>query len=320
MNEHIQKAQDTWDTIDVEQVRNVSWLSISYFGRQVERGLTDNYRTPLAFLLSQRYSEEACQELKGLALVCGDMEAERGFFESLPNIRFSTVDGYDLSPESIKRYQPKGCEFRPHIMDANDIALEPNQFDLIVGCHGIHHIYNLGGMFYQTHKAIKPEGLFVLHEWVGPPYLQIPLRNHIIASFLLFVLFPSRRVRTTHMNRVKGVWLQSRPQAFDPSEACNANELMPQLLKYFKPIRIVKYGALAYPMFEGIGHNIDEERPLNKLRIRIVFYIEQILIRLRIIRPLFVSAVVEKRADIFRQYHWTEALKKHFQRALRRTR
>ena len=301
MSEQLQKAQETWDNIDVNKVRDVSWLGIAYFWRKIEKRLTANHQITLTSLFHQRYTPEELKELKGLALVCGDMASERDYFEGLPNIAFATVDGYDLSPESIKRFATDKFKFTPHVMDVNDIVLPPEQYDLIVSNAGIHHVSNLGGVFYQSHKGIRPRGMFVLNEWIGPPYLQIPLRNHIVASLLLFLLFPLRNTRRTHDGRVKGVWLQYGPKTFDPSEACNADELMPQLLKYFKVLRIVKCGGLAYPVFEGLGHKIDETLSINKIRIRIVYYLELILTKLHLIRPLFISAIVEKREDINRQ-------------------
>lgn len=304
MNDRLQKTQETWDAIDINKVRDVSWLAIRYFSLRIDERLTKNHRQPLDYLFRRRYPIEDLKHLKGLVLVCGDMASERGYFESLPQIVFEMVDGYDLSPESIQRFHTEKFKFNPHILDVNDIILPSEQFDLVVGNHGIHHIYNLGGLFYQTHKSLKPNGLFVLNEWIGPCYLQIPLRNHFLAALLLIILFPFRETRKNHEGRVKGLWVQYPPTAFDPSEACNSDELMPQLLKYFKPIRLIAYGGLSYPIYEGLGHKIDETRWRNKARIIIVYYLELILTKLRIIRPLFVFAIVEKRQDICRQYNW----------------
>ncbi len=312
MNEQIEKAQQTWDNIDINKIRDVSWSSITYFNHQKNKRLTANYTVTFASLLQQRYSPQELKTMQGLALVCGDMAAERAYFEQMStDISFATVHGYDLSPESVKRFSAEKFEFIPHIMDVNDLVLPNDSFDVVVANHGIHHVYNLGGLFYQTHKAINQRGIFILEEWIGPPYLQIPLLNHIAASLLLFLLFPFRKTRTNHDGRVKGIWLQYSPKTFDPSEACNSNELMPQLLRYFKPIRIVTYGGLIYPMFEGVGHKIDENLLVNKIRIRIVYYLEIALTKLRIIKPLFVYGIMEKREDIRKQYNLSDFIAKY---------
>ncbi|MDZ7620967.1 MAG: methyltransferase domain-containing protein [Candidatus Competibacteraceae bacterium] len=160
------------------------------------------------------------------------MASERGFFENLPQIFFEVVDGYDLSPESIQRFHTDKFIFNPHIQDVDCIILPSKRFDLVVGSHGIHHIFNLGGLFYQTHKSLKPNGLFVLNEWIGPCYLQIPLRNHVLAALLL-VIFVNFRKPVKIMKVALKAYGLILPTAFDPSEACNSDELMPQLLKYF---------------------------------------------------------------------------------------
>ena len=36
----IDKARETWDTIDIKKVRSVSWCSLSYIGRKVAFGLS----------------------------------------------------------------------------------------------------------------------------------------------------------------------------------------------------------------------------------------------------------------------------------------
>lgn len=308
LEESLQKAQECWDAIDIEKVRNVSWLAIGFFGQRVQISLTAHASVTLNSLLHERHSDEELQRLKGLALVCGDMAAESGYFQGDTEIKFTSVDGYDLSAESLKRFETHEFEFFPHVEDVNDITLQANRFDLIVGCHGIHHVYNLGGLFYQAHKSLRNNGLFIVNEWIGPSYLQIPLRNHIVSTLLLLLLFPRPQRRRNHEGRIKGLWLQYSPKAFDPSEACNSNELLPQLLKYFDAVRMVKYGGLCYPMFEGLGHKIDEKNWLDNVRIRFVYHLEQLLTKLHVIKPLFITAVMEKRQQIYQQSSWRDKL------------
>lgn len=307
-DEQLQKAGATWDTIDINQVRNVGWLTIDHYRKRIEEKMTNSYKRPLDYLLRERYSDDERLNLKGLALVCGDMTSERCYFEEKQDIRFTDVHGYDLSTESIKRFHTDSFCFTPHIMDVNDLILPSEEFDLAVGNHGIHHVFNLGGLFYQTHKSLKSRGLFVVHEWIGPKYLQLPLRNHIIATLVLLILFPLRNSRRNHMGQIKGLWLQYTPESFDPSEACNSEELLPQLNKYFNPVQYVLYGGLAYPLFEGLGHSIDQTRRLNAIRISIVYHLECLLTKLKIIRPLFISAVMVKKKNLYSQQNWQSFL------------
>ncbi|PAX54330.1 class I SAM-dependent methyltransferase [Brunnivagina elsteri] len=297
-NSIIDKAKQTWNEIDINQVRDVAWCSISFFGRKLAKSFSgeESSVSLIHHLLVQRLPAERLNNLKGTAIVCGDMQAERGFFEDNSIVKFQQVDGFDLSDISLARYTPdENISFTPHVIDCNNLVLERDCYDLIVGCHGIHHIYNLGNTFYQAHKALTDGGLIYLYEWIGLEYLQIPRINHIFAAILLFLLFPSKSIRTTHMGKVKGFWIQHSPNEFDPSEACNSQELLKQFEKYFQPIKIVFHGGLTYPIFEGIAQNIDQTKLINKLRIQIVYYLEVILTKLKIIKPCFMAVIAEKK-------------------------
>lgn len=98
------------------------------------------------------------------------------------------------------------------------------------------------------------------------------------------------------MGQKKGVlWIQQRPDEFDPSEACNSKNLYPQFIKYFKPIKIVLFGGLSYPIFEGIAQNIDQSKKWNLRKIKIIYGIEKFLTKIHFIKPLFMITVAGKR-------------------------
>jgi SAM-dependent methyltransferase len=297
-NDALKEVKRVWNEADMSKIREVGWSSISFFEEKITLRFSgaESCVSFIHNLLAQRLPKFRLNSLKGAAIVCGDMQSEKWYFESKEIVKFTEVSGFDLSEISLAQYTPKeDIKFIPHLIDCNDLILERSSYDFIVSCHGTHHIYNLGNVFYQMHKGLNEGGLIFLYEWIGLEYLQIPLINHIIAAILLFMLFPSKKTRTTYVGKTKGIWIQHSPQEFDPSEACNSQELLPQLLKYFRPIRIVTHGGLIYPIFEGIAQNIDQNKSINKVKIRIVYYIERILTKLRIIKPSFLMVVAEKK-------------------------
>ncbi len=289
------KITATWENIDIKKVRDVSWLAIKYFMSETSKRFSHESLTETIWHVLLVNFPRAKNALVGAALVCGDMQGESVYFENSTKIKFKRVDGFDISRAGINSFKSKQFKFNKSILDCNDLLLKSNSYHFIIGSHGIHHVYNLGGLFYQANKALKSKGIIYLNEWIGPNYLQIPLFNHIIASVLLLILFPHPKSRTTAADRVKGLWIQMRPTAFDPSEACNSSELWPQYVKYFQPIRTTFYGGLCYPVFEGLGTNIDESLLINKIRIRIVYFVEIVLTYLNIVRPLFVLTIGTKK-------------------------
>lgn len=296
--EQLERARQTWDAIDIKSVRSVAWCSFDLLGPKIGKCFhrDDPNSDFIHNLLAERLAGKPLTDLKGAALVCGDMASERVMFESPGPVRFGEVDGFDVSPVSLRRYEPEGIIFNAHVCDCNELELTPDSYDLVVGSHGIHHVANLKNLFAQAASALKDHGLFYMFEWIGPNYLQFPRRNIFFARVLLFLLHPSRKTRTTHMGVVKGRWLQYDPQQFDPSEACNSVELYPEYLEHFKPIKSFFIGGLLYPVYEGIAQNIDERRPLNRFKIRLVYWVDRLLTRLGLIHPLFVLSIGEKRA------------------------
>jgi SAM-dependent methyltransferase len=291
-------AEATWDTMDLDQVRSVAWSSLEQVSgdvwhrfsgaespaERVNRALAEaRFPTPL---------------LTGAALVCGDMESERMWFEHGTHVQFGHVDGFDISAVSMERYHPDGVTFSGHQVDCNRLELAPDRYHLVVASHGAHHVENLGNLFYQANKSLKSGGLLYMYEWIGPEFLQIPRTNHAIASLLLYLLFP-REQRVTHMGQQKGRWVQPGPDTFDPSEACNSTDLYPQFLRYFEPLTAVAHAGLTYPIFEGIAQNLDQSDPRTRKRIRLVLRLERLLTRARVIKPLFVVALGRKRDHIF---------------------
>lgn len=176
------------------------------------------------------------------------------------------------------------------------MILEAEKFDLIVGHQGLHHVENLGNLFFQAHKALKPNGVLFISEWIGPEYLQIPKTNKFISLILLYALFPSKAGRTTHMGELKGIkYLQPAADTFDPSEASNSTELERNLRRYFTPLEVQYSGGLCYPIFEGIAQNMPQATRRVRWKIEAVVWIEKMLTRLGIIKPLFMAAICKKR-------------------------
>jgi SAM-dependent methyltransferase len=286
---------EVWNQADLQRMRDVSWGAIRFLW---DRSILDGFGTLdlvgyIHTLLKTRNGGRV-DGYSGATLLCGDMTGERMFFETDQIIRFSDVDAFDISPVLLNQYRPASINFHPHVLDCNEVILEREKYDLIVILHGAHHVYNLGNLFYQCNKALKPNGLIHIYEWIGPRYLQIPRMNHAIATFFLYTMF-SRLVRTTHMGIVKGRWVQYPPDAFEPSEACNAPELMPQFLHYFRPLNVNYFNGLIYPIFEGIGFRFNQRHRLTMLKVKAIYQAERLLTRIGLVKPLFAVALAEKR-------------------------
>ena len=285
-----------WDRIDVDVVRDVSWLAVSWVGQHYAWRFEPN-RDTVGLInrhLVANYGERS-KNLRGLALVCGDMAAEKGYFETRDGVEYASITGIDLSGESLKRATDlmAGLPFHGLLADANRLDLDPGSLDFAVGLHGVHHIHNLGNAFFQLNQALAPDGLLFLYEWIGPPFLQIPRRNAFVTRLLL-LLFNTKQ-RTTHLGEKKGSFLQYPPERFDPSEACNSDRLAPELEHHFEIIHQVRFGSLLYPLLDGNAPNVDMTKWSVGHRVRFALRVERVLTRLRLVRPLFCMTLAKPR-------------------------
>jgi SAM-dependent methyltransferase len=303
--ENLRVAEQTWDHFDLDMARRVAWLSFKPIADTGQLDIPKDWNLTIYIhsLLRERMTAAAPQSdqrsLRGCALVCGDMVAERYFFQMKDFVAFARVDGFDLSSESLKKVSLEGVPFVPRHGDCNKIELEPDSYDLIVGHQGLHHIQELENLFEQAHRALKPTGLFFLSEWIGPNYLQIPATNRFFSTLLLYLLFPSKRMRTNHMGHTKGwTFMQYGKESFDPSEACNSENLESSLLKRFRYHKKVHFGGLCYPMFEGNAIHLSDTDPSTVRKVGWVIAIEKWLTRWGLIKPLFLVAICEKKPSV----------------------
>ncbi len=284
--------QAHWDSVDIDQVRDVSWLSV---GNISERYMSKFHpsvdpRQAIDELLAPAVAARP-EGLRGLAMVCGDMVAERTYFESRGDVRFTSIEGIDVSSESLKRAHQHmaGLPFVSRCEDANNATLEPSSIDLAVGLHGIHHIRELGSAFEQLRRALQPHGLLFMYEWIGPEFLQIPFRNAMVTRWLLRQF--DDRQRTNHLGQRKGRFLQYRRHTFDPSEACASTQLVPEYLRHFESVKTVKFGGLLYPLLEGNAPNIDMADACVSAKVARAFDLEARLTESGVVKPLFMISV-----------------------------
>ena len=205
-----------------------------------------------------------------------------------------------MSSESLRKaaegYATSTVRFNGVHGDCNTLRLPANRYNLVLGWHGIHHVEAIDFLFDEIEKSLTQDGLFVMCEWIGPRYLQIPYANSIISKLLLRSMF-ERAERITHQGRRKGRWLQDPPSAFEPSEAVAADRILGALVEKFDVLEKLVFGGLLYPMFEGLGANKSlSGSDTASRRVRWVGRIERVLTKAGIVQPLFMISVARKKA------------------------
>ncbi len=126
----------------------------------------------------------------------GDLErrlAARGFFLA--------CDAYDIAQGSIARARDLavGQGFNTinyDVRDINDLALQPAHYDAIFSFSALHHFVALEHVLSQIHTALKPGGLFIINEYIGPSRFQFPRQQvNAMNAALRLVPLGYRRIR-----------------------------------------------------------------------------------------------------------------------------
>lgn len=234
-----------------------------------------------------------------LSLGCGGGNLERALID-VGAAR--AVDGLDVSPESIRLAEEMAAEAgmadRLHyaVEDIDRVELAPAAYDVVIAKMALHHFTNLEHIFEQVARALKPEGLLLVNEFVGPSRfqwtdLQLELMNRMFAAL------PVANRRAAPFDRILRPELEDM-KTLDPSESVRSAELVPLLEERFEIVERKPFGGtlLHIPLSHVMkSFDLEDERDLAILRL--MFLYERTLIEHGVLPSDFVYLVARPRRD-----------------------
>ena len=168
------------------------------------------------------------------------------------------------------------------VANLDEIELLPTTYDAVFGISSVHHVFQLERLFRLVRHSLKPGGIFLLDEYIGPSRFQSsPAVTELINKLL--ALFPECYRRNL---------LESGPQfveryvpctvdhfeALDPSEAIRSGEIMSTLRMYFDILEYRPYGgAILHMLFSGIMGNFDEHNEKDVLLLNVLATCEEMM-------------------------------------------
>ena len=218
---------------------------------------------------------------RAVSLGCGDGGLERQAAE------LGVADkllGLDLSPDAVAVAQQHaadaglGQRIAYAVCDLDRLTLQPGSCDAVLAAMSLHHVRELERVLDQVRAALRPGGLLVLNEYVGPSRLQWTLRQLALANLLLAIM-PLRLRRGIETSGFK--WAVWRPplrtlRRDDPSEAVRAAEIPALVAQRFEVVQRIDYGGAVFlPLLQGIAGNLDQSRELDQRIVRRVAWLER---------------------------------------------
>jgi SAM-dependent methyltransferase len=133
-----------------------------------------------------------------LSLCCGFGEIERilarlGAFEHCL--------GVDLAPEAVAAARVAAASdgidgLSYQVVDVETVEFEPDTYDLIWANGALHHVARLEHVVTAAYKSLRPGGLLVANEYVGPNHHQLDPRTVELVNAAIHLLPPELRDQT----------------------------------------------------------------------------------------------------------------------------
>src|SRR5262249_27031539 len=133
---------------------------------------------------------------RALSLGCGGGNLERALIQLGAA---KTIDAYDASPESIRLAEELAAKenladrLHYRVADINRIQLPPATYDFVVAKMSLHHFEDLDHVYTQVKRSLKPGGVLMFNEFVGPTRFQWTDRQLEVVNEILRSL--PRRLR-----------------------------------------------------------------------------------------------------------------------------
>lgn len=240
-------ATSFWDR-EVVQPQHSSWLH-EWWLREYANTLIggDMALWPMDWLerwLGGRTFERA------LTIGCGTGALERDLVRR--NL-VRTIDAFDGSITSLTiaskaaAAEEMQSRIRYFAADFNAPALPKATYDLVLFQESAHHVLRLEKLFHSVLRALKPDGLVYLDEYVGPSRFE----------WNESMIEPYRRIYDSLDPALRTVpKLECPVMIADPSEAVRSSEIEPQLAVGFDIVARRPYGgnllSVIYPALRAL--------------------------------------------------------------------
>jgi SAM-dependent methyltransferase len=177
---------------------------------------------------------------RGCVLGCGYARVERQILIQNPALHLTF---YDISGEELAhRLRQFQSEFPGRIdtrqEDLNFALLPEDAYDLIISHSCIHHVVNLEHVAFQANKALTPDGLFFLNDFVAESRLQFCDTKKRVFEAIAYATGPRRATPWAYD------WPHLVPWDHSPFEAVRSGEILEVFRTYLEEVELRVAGAI----------------------------------------------------------------------------
>jgi len=297
MSESTEKAAEWWSDPG-RDVPGTQWLQVPGATENMNLRATGDpemdWITHSAGLLAK-----FAKPIKALSLGCGFGVIERVLRRS---DYCQLIHGVDVAEGAIegarKAAQDEGLDGLTYeVADLNTAILPKETYDAVYVHAALHHVFQLEHLLDQIKETLKPGGLFVVYEYIGPSQMQFPRRDLELADAFLKAI-PERYRSMPRLKDIKKEALRLSLDAMkssDPSESIRASEIVPLTASRFE-VKHFRYvgGTLLLLIFSEIAGNFKENDAEITPLIEALVVLDNFLIDNKVLPSYHVYMVCEK--------------------------
>lgn len=238
---------------------------------------------------------------QGLSLGCGDGRVER---DAIALGICAEFDGLDIAQEALDtaaaEAERRGLvdRIRYRRADLNDVQLESDAYDAAFVVQALHHLEDLEHLLDQVASSLRPGGLFVVNEYIGPARFQWLDKTEALMNRILELLPHEYRVNPKN-GLVKDRMDRAPAEEIarvDPSESIRSDEIPALLESRFDVLYRADFGGtLLQFLLADIAANFKEDDPKDVALIGLMSLLEEVLIVERVLPSDFAFFVLSPR-------------------------
>jgi SAM-dependent methyltransferase len=170
----------------------------------------------------------------GLSLGCGEGRFER---EMVANGTCRSMHGIDVSTEAIAvaRKKAGSLPLTYEVADLNFLTIA-GQYDLVVAQTCLHHILHLEHVVDAVWKALRPDGIFWIWDYIGETQFQYDDARLDIVNKLLAALPEKYRKNSVTEKTVSEIRRRKPGTLVSPFESIRSEEIPLALSQRFTPV------------------------------------------------------------------------------------
>jgi len=234
-----------------------------------------------------RRQKSAGRRLRLLSLGCGTADWELALaVKAAGGVELCLADLSEELLDRACRYAiRKGIPLTTTVCDVNKIRLQPRHYDFIVCRSSLHHFIALEHVIEQVKSGLSDGGEFVvIGEWVGRNGLMVYPETEEVAQ-AIFAWLPSR-FRFNHYTKVIDKRVPNIDHSLNTFEAVRSEEILPMLLREFKPVQYVTFDAFLSLLLDfRYGPNYDLSSHFDRCLVSLITQMDLHMIANSILRP-----------------------------------